>query len=213
MNVMSVRPSLTCGLVSIGEDGGVHGGGDSCLQQAGGGWACRVSERLLPNANVGGGVAESGGWCLSTTFAVRAQQEPPPLPPLSAHPLHAQCRLSCSALSPRARWAMLMRAEAGAGGGHGRVRAVGAPVLSHGATCSLFRRFVLRWPWRFFWKLAARSGTRGGEGEFRVGAERLPAPAHSANSVAERPSRVGLALPRRFRSRAKSVGRPLFLFY
>jgi len=210
---MSVRPSLTCGLVSIGEDGGVHGGGDSCLQQAGGGWACRVSERLLPNANVGGGVAESGGWCLSTTFAVRAQQEPPPLPPLSAHPLHAQCRLSCSALSPRARWAMLMRAEAGAGGGHGRVRAVGAPVLSHGATCSLFRRFVLRWPWRFFWKLAARSGTRGGgRGSSALALHASPRP-HTQRTRWPSDQGVGLALPRRFRSRAKSVGRPLFLFY
>ena len=109
----------------------------------------------------------------------------PTLP--SAHPVHAQCRLSCFAFSPRARWARLMRAEAGAGWrgpGHMGVRAVGAPVLSRregplGVGVRLLSAC----------ELAARSGTRGGEGEFRVGAERLPAPAHSANSVAERPSR------------------------
>jgi hypothetical protein len=61
------------------------------------------------------------------------------------------------------------------------------------------------------WQCGSNAASSSTSMQERV--ERLPAPAHSANSVAERPSRVGLALPRRFRSRAKSVGRALFLFY
>ena len=155
--------------------------GHSCLQRAGSGWACRVSERLLPNANVGGGVAESGGWCpphIRRAHAARA-----PLCPPTARSMSTQ--LLCA--GPGCERARLMRAEAGAGWrgpGHMGVRAVGAPVLSRregplGVGVRLLSAC----------ELAARSGTRGGEGEFRVGAERLPAPAHSANSVAERPSR------------------------
>ena len=81
----------------------------------------------------------------------------PPLPPLSAHPLQAQCRLRCSVFPPRARWARLVRAEAGAGGGHGRAGGV-APVLSrrYEAVClPVLSPFLFASPLCFFcgtWK-------------------------------------------------------------
>ena len=66
-------------------------------------------------------------WCPHASTRRAHAARAPPLPPLSAHPLQAQCRLRCSVFPPRARWARLVRAEAGAGGGHGRAGGV-APV-------------------------------------------------------------------------------------
>jgi hypothetical protein len=101
--------------------------GHSCLQRAGSGWACRVSERLLPNANVGGGVAESGGWCPPPHIR-RAHAARAPLCPPTARSMSVD---SAALRGPGVRKGAAHAGGAGwRGPGHMGVRAVGAPVLS-----------------------------------------------------------------------------------
>ena len=142
------------------------------------------------------------------TFAVRTQQEPPPLCPPGARSMSTQL-LCVFPAGPGCERARLMRA--GLDGGAQGTWACGR----WGHRCSPAERGPSVLVFAFFLRanLPRAVALGGGRGSTALRVERLPAPAHSANSVAERPSRVGLALPRRFRSRAKSVGRPLFLFY
>ena len=178
--------------------------GHSCLQRAGSGWACRVSERLLPNANVGGGVAESGGWCPPPHIR-RAHAARAPLCPPGARSMSTQL-LCVFPAGPGCERARLMRA--GLDGGAQGTWACGR----WGHRCSPAERGPSVLVFAFFLRanLPRAVALGGGRGSTALRVERLPAPAHSANSVAERPSRWAWLSRGVFRPLQKASANPYF---